>query len=1045
MKNIAWIVVLLSLMATSTVLAQTSGSGTISGTLTDPNGAVIPDAMITILNVDTGIERSLKTNGAGIYTAPFMQPGHYEVTAGKAGFSKIVRKDLTLQVGQTLTVDLALSIQTTSETVTVTGQASLVDTDKTEMSQTVTQVQQENLPIAGRRWEGFAFLTPNTTNDGGSGLVSYRGISGLYNQSSVDGTNNSQAFFSETKGRTTVPYVYSMDSIQEFQVTSSDYSAQLGQAAGGIVNAVTKSGTNAIHGDLFYYLRYPSLNALDPLQKSFGNYTQPIHQQQQFGGSVGGPIIKDKLFYFFTYDGSRKVNPISYTSFATFPLGCPNGVTAAQCAAANNFFSSQLGAFPRFADQDVGFGKLDYQLNNSNHLSASFNLDDFHSPNSYNTATTSSNNSLTANGTAVTHERIFVATWDSTFSPTMVNNFRFQWSQDLEIIGANGTAPSVTVANVMAYGMPNALPRPAFPNEHRLEFTDTLSKTVGRHTFKAGVDVNAVHELLINLFQGGGVYTYSGSAAFSNWVADVQGINLGDGLTGRHFSTFVQVTDPVTGVGKDDFYDNDFAGFVEDTWKARPNLTFNLGVRYDLQLIPQPPKPNTTTPLTTLYTSTINIDKNNFAPRLGMAWQLAKNTVLRVGYGIFYAKTSNSTYYATRVENGVFQQTFNCNPTTCPALKFPDLIFTPPGGTPVAPFPGALTPVVTPFTPPSLTQTTRGQVPDWVNPLAHEGEVTIERQLPLNMAISGSYVVGRTLHLPIFVDTNLAAPTTTRTYDITSSSGATQSNITEPFYTGRIDPTGPILTGFSDVNSWYNSLVVTLRKRMSRSVEFAMNYTLSKAVDGGQVPGQFGTFNGTDSPIDPRNRKLEYALSDLDQRNRFVGNVVWIPTYFSKLSNRAAKVVLDGWIFSSIVTAASGQPVTPTINGFPSGGPAGGLTGGTVNNSGTALSASRFPGQVRNAYTGPGFWDVDFRIGRNFTIREKMKLSFIGEAFNLFNHTNIFGVNSTEFNYTAAGSGACSGHSNGCLVPNPTFFAPTVTNTGLYGARQLQISGRFTF
>jgi hypothetical protein len=336
-------------------------------------------------------------------------------------------------------------------------------------------------------------------------------------------------------------------------------------------------------------------------------------------------------------------------------------------------------------------------------------------------------------------------------------------------------------------------------------------------------------------------------------------------------------------------------------------------------------------------------------------------------------------------------------------------------------------------------------VPDWVNPLAHEGEVTIEHQLPGNIAVSGSYVVGRTLHLPIFVDTNLAAPTTTRTYDITNLSGSTQNTITEPFYTGRIDPTGPVLTGFSDVNSWYNSLVVTLRKRMSHSVEFALNYTLAKAVDGGQVPGQFGTFNGTDSPIDPRNRKLEYALSDLDQRHRFVGNVVWIPTYFKKLPTRAARFALDGFVFSSIVTAATGQPITPGINGFPSGGPAGGLTGGTVNNSGTALSSSRFPGQVRNAYTGPGFWDVDFRIGRDFAIREKMKLSIIGEAFNLFNHTNIFGVNSTEFNYTAAGSGACAGHSNGCLVPNPTFFAPTVTNTGLYGARQLQISGRFTF
>src|SRR5262249_28728765 len=150
-----------------------------------------------------------------------------------------------------------------------------------------------------------------------------------------------------------------------------------------------------------------------------------------------------------------------------------------------------------------------------------------------------------------------------------------------------------------------------------------------------------------------------------NWAADAMGVNLGDGLTGRHFSTLVQVTDPVTGIGKDDFYNNDFDGFLEDSWKVRSNLTLNLGVRYDLQLIPQPPKPNTATPLTTLYTSTINIDKNNFAPRLGVAWNFAKGTVLRAGYGIFYAKTTNSTYYATRVENGSFQQTYNCTPATC--------------------------------------------------------------------------------------------------------------------------------------------------------------------------------------------------------------------------------------------------------------------------------------------------------------------------------------------------------------------------------------------
>jgi Carboxypeptidase regulatory-like domain len=1026
--------------------AQTTGAGTITGTITDPSGAVVPAAAVAVKNTATQAERALTTNEAGIYVAQFLQPGAYEITITKPGFNKTLRTGLTLQVGQSLTVNFTLAVQSSTETMTVDAAAAIVDTEKTEMSQVVSQTQKENLPIAGRRWEGFALLTPNTTTDGGTGLVSYRGISGLYNQSAVDGTSNTQAFFSETKGRTTLGYVYSMDSVQEFQVAASNYSAELGQAAGGVVNAVTKSGTNAIHADLFYYLRYPSLNALDPLQKARGIYTQPIHQQQQFGGSVGGPIIKDKLFYFLTYEGLRKVNPISYTSTSfNGPQPCLAPIPATVCAAANTFVGAQLGAFPRSTQQDVAFAKIDYQFSAGNHLSASLNGLNFKAPNSYQTAVTQSNGSVSGNGTAVTRERIFVVNWDSVIKSNLTNNFRFQWSRDLEKISENGTAPSVTITNYMNYGLPNALPRPAFPDEHRLQFSDVASLTHGHHTFKMGVDVSPIHELLINLFQGGGVYTYSGANAYSNWVADVAGVNLGDNLTGRHFTTFVQVTDPVTGVGKDDFYDTDVSGFVEDSWKARRNLTLNLGVRYEVQMIPQPSMPNNATPLTTLYTTKINIDKNNFAPRIGVAWELGKGTVVRTGYGIFYAKTTNSTFYATRVENGVIQQTFNCSPTSCPTLQFPNLIFTPPGQRPTAPFAGALTPVVVPFAPPALTQTTRGQVPDWVNPMVHEGEVTVEHQLPKDMSVSGSYVVSRALRLPMFYDSNIAPSTTTRSYDVTDLSGATQSTFQVPFYTTRINTsTGPILTGVSDVNSWYNSFVLTFRKRMSSGVEFVGNYTLAKATDGGQVPGQFGTFNGTDTPIDPYNRKLEYGRSDLDQRQRFTGNVVWIPQFTRKISNPALRYLLHGYAFSSIVTISTGQPVTGTISGNPAGAIAGGPTGGAVNNSGTA-TGGRSPGLPRNLYTGPGMGDVDMRISREFTFTERVKLSLLGEAFNVFNHTNVFSVNTQQYTYTGPGTGVCTGHANGCLVPVTSFLTPSATNNNLFGARQLQISGRLTF
>ncbi len=1044
--------------------AQTAGSASIEGTVKDPAGAVVPNAAVLAHNTDTNADRTTQTNEAGVYALTFLPPGPYEVTVTKAGFVRLVRKDLSLQVGQTLTLDIQMQIQGATDTVTVTGEAAIVDPNKTDISQVVSQGFVSNLPIAGRRWESFVLLTPNVTTDGNSGLVSYRGISGLYNSTSVDGANNSQALFSETRGRSTLPYIYSQDSIQEFQVESSNYSAEFGQAAGGITNAVTRSGTNTLHGDTFYYLRYPAWNALDSLAKSQGIYTQPVHQQQQFGGSFGAPVIRDKLFFFGTYDGSRKVAPILYTStFYNSPgkaMPCPAAMSATLCAAANNYLASQVGAFPRYFNQDVGFGKLDYELNSSNHISSSFNLVDFKAPNSYNPSPSVSNNSVSANGLNVTHERIFVTNWDSTLSNSTVNNMRFQWGRDLEITGANFGPPSVTISGLSAYGMPNALPRAAEPDEHRYQFTDVLSKVHGRHTFKIGFDGNLIHEVMINLFQGGGVYVYSpqggAAAAFAAWAADVTGTNLGDGLTGRHWTSFTQVVDPITKTGKDDFWMKEWDAFFEDTWKVRSNLTLNLGLRYDVQLVPQPPQPYTATPLTTRYTSTINIDANNFGPRVGLAWSPGKGGVLRAGYGMFYGQTPGSTFYAQRVENGVFQQTFVCsNPGVCPALTFPNVIFSPPGPPMQAPFPGALTPQVTTFAPPAGSNLVHGLSPDFVNPLVHEGDVTYERQLPANMSLTGSYVVSRGLHLPIYVDANLAAPSTTRTYDITNLAGATQSTITLPFYASgagaRLNPTvGDILTGFSDVNSWYNSLVLTFRKQMSHGVEFLLNYTLSKAVDGGQVAGSSGTFFGTDVPVDPQNRKLEYGTSDLDQRQRFVGSAVWTPP-FRAIANRPTRLLLDGFNFSTILTLSTGQPQTLFINGFPSGGVDSGLTGGEVTNTG-GLIGGRAPFIPRNNFVLPNIYNTDLRVSREFRITERVRLALNGEAFNLFNHTNITLVgpfatnnNALGYNYVNAGSGLCAGHTNACVVPNPAFPTTTQTTTAIFGARQLQISGRFSF
>jgi hypothetical protein len=452
--------------------------------------------------------------------------------------------------------------------------------------------------------------------------------------------------------------------------------------------------------------------------------------------------------------------------------------------------------------------------------------------------------------------------------------------------------------------------------------------------------------------------------------------------------------------------------------------------------------PNTLTPLTTLYTSTIRNPKKQFAPRIGASWQIMPKTVVRVGGGLFYAKTTNTTYYNTRVENGVFQQTFNCTPTTCPQLMFPNLIWTPPGAPPQAPFPGAVTPQVVPFSPPALAQATRGQVPDWKNPSAYTGDATFERELEGGITVSAAYVFSRGLHLPIFNDSNLAPATTTKSYDILTPTGTTAQTYTVPFYTNRIDTgTGIITTAYPVVNSWYNSMVLTMRKQMRHGLEFTTNYTLSKSRDNGEVIGSNGTFAGSDLAVDPYNVKAEYALSDLDQRHRFVGNGVWAPE-IKGISNPAAKWLANGWVLSSIVTFASGHPQQANISGTPS--PLdGGLTAGVSSNA--SVSAGRAGWLARNPAMGPGYADWDFRLAREFSIREKLKLSLLGELFNVTNHTNVLSVNTTAFTYAAAGSGACAGHTNACLVPSPTFLAPTATSSLIFGPRQVQISGRLSF
>ncbi len=1149
-----------ALLLPFSIAAQTAALGNIGGVVRDATGAVVPGATVIVSNTGTGAKRTITTDAEGHYEARDLQPGTYEVlVSATAAFGKVDRKNIPVTVGAPITVDTELPAANVSTEVTVTSETPLIDTEKVEQSQVVDQEVVSNVPVNSRRFESFVLLTPNVVPDGNTGLIGYRGVSGVYNQNIVDGANNNQQFFSEARGRSIgAPYVFPVDAIREFESSATGYSAELGGAAGGIINAITKSGTNQLHGDAYEYYRTPGWNALDPYNKYQGResnnpifLSQPVKTQNEFGLSVGGPILKDKLFFHFTYDGFRKVNPIVYTStfnsstntvanlvnlcnggntpltdtvtisgvktVETFPTTIP-GISSTQCTAVVAAVQSQLGAFGRNVNQNIFFPRLDYQLNQKTHLSAEFLWQDFQQPNGYNTSVTVSNGGIGNNGEANFHERIAIANAETVLTPNSANVVHFQWGRDLETDGTNAGGPFNSLTGLVSFGETSALPRGAFPDEHRWQFTDIYSLTHGRHTIKTGFDMNLVHEQIANLFGGDGSFTYSNAVTefnFANFAQDALGVNATGGSAGaagavRHYNSFSQTVDQLTGVGADDFWNQNIDGFAEDAWKIKPSLLLSFGVRYDVQLVPGPnlPYPGTAaqatnypagalplnpSPVAYNATSQINPNLHMAQPRIGFNWNPQPGTVLRGGYGMFYGQISNSSYYTERRENGVYQKQYgpasastanspysSCSPGVPCTVKYQNNgvynTYLPVGGVPIYTPPGpAPTNVVTgaPITIPTAiptqlagTITIRGLDPSFTNPVSHSWDLTLEQEMPLHSTLTIGYVGNRALRLPVYLDTNVdpASVTNSHFYQYTNPFTGQTSNQYEPIYTNRLyTTTGTVATGFSVVNSNYHSMVVTLHKPMSHSVEVLANYTWAKAMDGGQTYGGNGTFNGTDAPLIPfagghrQGLGAEYARSDLDIRSRVVTTVIARSNL--PIGNKFAAYGVNGWQLSGTYTAQSGEPVTGTISGaitYLTGGNLGNLTtdSGVTNAAFTSGPSARVPNFIagRNGFAGPGVHNLDARLSREFPVFERYHIEVAADLFNAVNHRNILSVSTPIVAYVAPGSSSCPAATTGnvgCLTPLPAssaqFESPTSTSNIIYGARQLQLLGRFIF
>src|ERR1700752_41964 len=371
-----FLVSLLVLAFCAVAFAQSTTTGSIGGVVTNPAKEVVAGAAVTVMNIGTNKEDTATTDDTGRFKVGNLQPGNYSVTVNSSGLSPLTQENVVVEIGLETRLEVALQVGPVTGSVDVSAEAPVINTNQQDFSSNINQTSINELPINGRRWSNFALLTPGAVPDGTFGLISFRGISGLLNNNTIDGGDNNQAFFAEERGRTRISYSISQAAIREFQVNTSSYSAEYGRSAGGVVNAITKSGTNEFHGGAFYYQRNNKWGARNPLatrQELINGVFTPVGfkpkvVRHQFGGTIGGPIVKNKAFFFFSYDQQNRnfpglsiFNTPSFLNLSTANrnLLTARGLTLAQIDNTLNFLSSISGPVPRTGDQKLFLPKVD--------------------------------------------------------------------------------------------------------------------------------------------------------------------------------------------------------------------------------------------------------------------------------------------------------------------------------------------------------------------------------------------------------------------------------------------------------------------------------------------------------------------------------------------------------------------------------------------------------------------------------------------------------------------------------------------------------------
>jgi outer membrane receptor protein involved in Fe transport len=1105
-----FLVSLLVVACCAVALAQSTTTGSIGGVVTNPAKEVVAGAAVTVKNIGTNKEDTATTDDTGRFKVANLQPGNYSVTVNSSGFSPMTVENAVVEIGRETTLEIALSVGPVTGTVDVSAEAPVINTTQQDFSSNINQTSINELPINGRRWSNFALLTPGAVPDGTFGLISFRGISGLLNNNTIDGGDNNQAFFAEERGRTRISYSISQAAIREFQVNTSSYSAEYGRSAGGVVNAVTKSGTNDFHGGAFYYQRNNKWGARNPLATNTAEVApgifgpvgiKPKDVRHQFGGTIGGPIVRDKAFFFFSYDQQKRNFPglarFSSPTFLNLTQANKNtliarGVTDAQITETANFLRSVTGEVKRRGDQTLFLPKIDWNVNDTNTVTVTYNRLRWNSPNGIQTQATNTRARDNFGDDFVDIDWLTVRL-NSTITPNLLNEARFQWGRDKETQfsqppqageptnSVGGRSPQTFIQNGLTFGIPEFLERVAFPDERRWQFADTVTMTQGNHTVKFGGDINFVKDIINNLRFSGGEFNYTGNGinGLGDFIVDYQNWRTNGAIrtlsaatlptdanqAGRCFSStrragqcYAGNFNQGLGVLGLTMKTTDLNYFVQDDWRVTPRFTLNLGLRYEYQKNPDPINVNPALPQTNNKVD----DRNNFGPRIGFAYDLSGDgkTSLRGGWGLYYGRVINSTVYNALINTGVgidrAQRQVTLQATASDAPIYPNLLGA-----------GALVPGAVQYF-----------ASDFQLPQIHQADVIVEREIARNTVVSASYLMSFANSLPNFVDTNLPPPARLVQVPVFGGPfggtnyltpifvGRTQVN---SFTTPRPNPNFAQITEIrSNVFSKYHALVLQGNRRLTNGLQFQMNYTLSRAQDNGQSSV---TFTSNNLPFNAFDQANENGLSAFDRRHKFVASVVYNTEFERFKDNAAARAIFNGWTIAPILNAFSGARVTQSISGTinpaaygftgnaaqitalcgAGGNPAATAScttpGGGANGSG---GSTRFAGLPRNEFKQPKVWYVDLRLSRRFRITEGTRLEILGEAFNLFNRTQVTTVTSTFYNYASnTSSPACPNGLTQCLLFNDSINTPFLGVTGadstLFRERQIQFAARFEF